>query len=781
MPAPAIPDEGDNNQQLPAVAFDGDNYLVVWADDRGVPNDWHIYGALVPTAGNPSLSEEGFQISTSTCNPDFLPSVAFGAGYYLVAWQDDTYENVYGRLVNALGERQGTSDIEICTYLGEGSLKYGAPSIAFDGTNFLVVWMDDQLDGTWWHLYGARVDPSTGQVVPADVHGRLIWSNSNSSDQWNPSVAFDGTNYLAVWYDDRSADGIYGVLVSKSLAVLQNPGEIPISITSYYQDYPRVAFDGTNYLVVWQNADNDALGARVRASDGYVVDQDDDVIPICTSVGRPPYPDVAYGGGDYYYVVWQEYNEVPINAYSFDINGCEISLGGVPTAYDDPISEEAYDEAFPAIACGPVDGKAMVVYQAVPGVFGEGEDEHDYGDLDRILARRAALTWEDDADVATVSIERPVASFLTEGSWPIPPMAQLTNNGAEARSFLATFTINNKNNEEVYSRTKTVLGLRPNTPRSEVFPPFDLSTEGSNLYTATCQTLLADDDDTDNNTKDTIFQGCDFIYFFDLGGGEFTSDNVNFWCRDIPDQEETPWELPPMDEHVWGYNLYGTYGTADNYLTSPEYTASHDVQAIAFQHSFDFESGADGGNFSYNYSTNGGEDWEGWQYPAPFAGPPYTENVTKLSGDGWSGNSGGWKQSVFTFANVTDGDSFRVRFHYASGASTPSRGWLIDELAGIGCDLYSGKAGAAGYIDTMHVWPNPTCGKTQVSYTLRKAGPVTVKLYDASGRLARQVPTNGFKKGPNMATLDATALARGVYFVKVEGASNFRTTKVIIE
>jgi hypothetical protein len=81
----------------------------------------------------------------------------------------------------------------------------------------------------------------------------------------------------------------------------------------------------------------------------------------------------------------------------------------------------------------------------------------------------------------------------------------------------------------------------------------------------------------------------------------------------------------------------------------------------------------------------------------------------------------------------------------------------------------------------MKVWPNPARGKALVSYTLRKAGNVFVKLYDASGRLAAQVPTNGFRKGPNAATLDATRIARGVYFVKVEGASNFKTTKVIIE
>jgi hypothetical protein len=42
-------------------------------------------------------------------------------------------------------------------------------------------------------------------------------------------------------------------------------------------------------------------------------------------------------------------------------------------------------------------------------------------------------------------------------------------------------------------------------------------------------------------------------------------------------------------------------------------------------------------------------------------------------------------------------------------------------------------------------------------------------------------PTNGFRKGPNTATLDASKLASGVYFVKLGSETDTKTTKVIIE
>ena len=214
----------------------------------------------------------------------------------------------------------------------------------------------------------------------------------------------------------------------------------------------------------------------------------------------------------------------------------------------------------------------------------------------------------------------------------------------------------------------------------------------------------------------------------------------------------------------------------NSYLTSPKYEASQDHPSIAFQHSFNTEADHDGGNFSY--STNGTD----FDTLIPTAGLGYAGMVSALGDSGWSGTTTtGWNQSVFTLTHVTKGTPFWVRWHFAAdGDGVTGPGWLIDEVAGINCDL-PGRLGAAGFIDTMNVWPNPVRGKGQVSYTLRKACNVSIGLYDVSGRLAARVPTSGFRQGKNTAALDATKLARGVYFVKVKGETDTKTTKVIIE
>jgi hypothetical protein len=740
MPAPYA---ASGDQQYVAVAFDGTNYLIVWEDHGNGSYYPDIYYARVNADGSildPSghvLAEHGSDYGLH------VPAVAFDGTTYLVVWEDhrgydndpSTAADIYGAYVGTDGSH-GTP-FEIC---GTAEVQQN-PAVAWNGTKYLVVWED----GNDYNIHGALVNTDKS-VTP------LTDPISSSENCYSATVASDGSGYLVAWTDYGD---IYGNLVSGGGVV----GESEIRITtdqSAYPEYPSAGYDGTNYLVAWdeyRNGNCDVYGARVT-SDG---DPDVQDIEIALSEWDEWHASVAFDGTDYI-VTWEDDHD-----YSNpDIYGAQVSKEGDPgDAF--PISTEANSQARPAVACsGSPQNTVLVAYQSITGVVA---GEHDYGNTARIWARPGLLPTS-GGNVGTVSIEHPVGSFLLP-SCVIPPEAKVYNYGAATRSFAAKFTIY-KDNVNVYSSTKLVLALAPSDdPRPVDFAPFYLPT---GTFTARCSTMLADDETKTNDSMTAVFQGCDFIDYADLTDEGYTPDDDDHWDNNSPDEDiwTTP---PPMDDYAWGNRLDETYDEdEDASLTSPVYTASQDDPSIAFQHIFQISDDGDGGYLEYRIGSGS------WTWKAPSAGEPYTGIKSY-----WYGNWSGWKQSVFTFTDVNSTDKFQVRWHLkANGDANVSYGWLVDEIAGIGCS-WGSKFQIAGYIDTMKVWPNPAHGKALVSYTLLKAGNVIVKLYDASGRLAQQVPTGGFKKGKNTATLDASKLARGVYFVKVAGASNTKTTKVIIE
>ena len=245
-------------------AFDGTNCLVVW--DAGA--------TLVDGSGGV------FDLSGNT-RPWTSPAVAHGIDNYLVAFEFGAYR------VGHNGTILDTLPIDVA-----------GGSVAFDGTNYLAVWSEDS------DLVGARV---TQDGVVLDPGGIRISTAGNVQE--SPSIAFDGTNYLVVWQDRRTGAyyDIYAARVSPSGWVM-DPNGIPVSTAAYSQSCPTVAFDGTNYLVAWQDyrsTDFDVYGARVSPA-GNVLEPDG--IAIATSGTYQRFPAVAFGGGCFLvtYELWND-------------------------------------------------------------------------------------------------------------------------------------------------------------------------------------------------------------------------------------------------------------------------------------------------------------------------------------------------------------------------------------------------------------------------------------------------------------------------------------------
>jgi hypothetical protein len=137
----------------------------------------------------------------------------------------------------------------------------GTASLAFDGTNYLVVWtQSDNISSTpHSEIYGTRV--STGGSV-LDPTGIAIATAPGS--RTSPRLSFDGTNYLVVWYDFNSQlpvpppTSIFGKRMKPDGSLVDGPASslgIAINTAATTKIDPTLVFDGTNHLVAWAIGD----------------------------------------------------------------------------------------------------------------------------------------------------------------------------------------------------------------------------------------------------------------------------------------------------------------------------------------------------------------------------------------------------------------------------------------------------------------------------------------------------------------------------------------------
>jgi N-acetylneuraminic acid mutarotase len=202
------------------AAFDGTNFLAGIQGDSNAPHN--VTAQLLSQSGTPI----GPRIVTGRTGG--APQVAFDGANYLLIWEDDAaFPNdvIYGRFITPAGTLSGPA-FPISTTSGPARL--GTKGLIYDGTNYFVTWetRSNPDDGNTADLYGRFVSPA-GQLV-----GNLIAISTAPDGQRDPAVAFDGTNILVAWADgrDRSAcstdavgttcyeSDIYGQFITKSTA-----------------------------------------------------------------------------------------------------------------------------------------------------------------------------------------------------------------------------------------------------------------------------------------------------------------------------------------------------------------------------------------------------------------------------------------------------------------------------------------------------------------------------------------------------------------------------------
>jgi len=315
-------------------------------DNNNIRTDDDITGSLVSSSGGFS----GFVAVDSSFFDDHIPQVAFDGTNYLVVYEEvfsSTDHNIIGALVSPTGMVLSYIEIDVTTNDDR------APRVAFDGTNYLVVY-EETVTSTNHDIIGARVDPNPSAVVPVLGYVNI---DVSANDDRAPRVAFDGTNYLVVYEETVTSTNhdIIGVFVSPGGV----PG-IPFAIDNSTNDdrAPAVTFGGGNYMVVYQETvtgtDHNIIGKQVTPA-GSV----GSAIAIDTSGSDDRVPAVAFDGTNYL-VVYEEDATVTISNH--DIWAAFVSTAGAPgTPF--AIDNTSNDDVAPAVTFTSGGGKYLVAYQ----------------------------------------------------------------------------------------------------------------------------------------------------------------------------------------------------------------------------------------------------------------------------------------------------------------------------------------------------------------------------------------------------------------------------------
>ena len=257
-------------------------------------------------------------------------SASDGSDGFLVAGVRQTSDApIASKIVAAFGDADGRLVRQFdVTSPSTGYMQGIVGDAAFDGTNYLLLYSNGTGDSTPNPLLATRISQG-GQVldpVPIAIDTGSVWMSA---------VAYGNSNYLVVFtrYDNTLGRHLlYGRLVTPA-GVAVGAGPFPIGPRGQNELYPDVAFDGTNFLVAWQQQPGTASDppdisvAAARVSEAGVV-LDSNGFPV-SNTGHGSYtPRVAFGGGQYL-VTWQDGRNTANYTEGFDIYGARIDPSGL--------------------------------------------------------------------------------------------------------------------------------------------------------------------------------------------------------------------------------------------------------------------------------------------------------------------------------------------------------------------------------------------------------------------------------------------------------------------
>lgn len=233
---------------VPRVATDGANLLVVWPDSA--EGAWDIYGQLFTRSGS---NVGGAFLIQADADAAEVGGLAFDGTNYLAVWETNArntnaVSSVQGRRIDRSGALQGA-----LMQISAGSTAQKFPAVAWNGSGYLVTWTSVASNTNAWSVSTRRVSRD-GALSAVETISEVPALKAHP-----PTVASDGTNWLAVWSREQ---GPYPMFTTNAMIPALRGrivngaggfggGEFEVHRGKFGQFFPAAAFDGTNYVVAW--------------------------------------------------------------------------------------------------------------------------------------------------------------------------------------------------------------------------------------------------------------------------------------------------------------------------------------------------------------------------------------------------------------------------------------------------------------------------------------------------------------------------------------------------
>ncbi len=774
-------DSGMDRQAAPSVTVtETGSFIVTWGEQLG---DLHIFAQRYDENGNPVGSR--ISVDSGLTRGGEKSSVAGdGKGNFVVAWVNSGQELYpYIRLFDSSGTPK-TGSIKVCDTL---QISMGAgPSVAMDSAgNFVAVWRYKNI------IYTRYFDPSG---VPQGAAFRVSEDTTSRKDY--PSAAMnDRGNLVVAWFAERNGYlGVYCQVFNVQGSPIGNNFEVGTLGVS--KDNPSVGIDGNgNFTVVWRDErvseSNPDIYAQCFDRNGkslglnFKVNDD-------TGEHSQDYPKIGVSNSGGFFIAWMDSREGSC------VYGQRYASNGKPTDQNIRINDDeaSAHQINPRIAISS-SGEFLIMwwdandsrtYLQMFDAEGNPEGNNRFSDI--IPAGTSVAT--DSAGNYVIVGEEDVPDsyyhdivgqkFDREG---LPLGTKLKVNTEYGYNSNSVVGMNRKGQFVVaWVNENHIFGQRYDgngNPMGTVFPVSE-------------DTIL-----TSDPPDVAVFDDGGFAFVYQRPAANWLSE-VLVRCYDTEGSPLGPSSRvgkPPMiSSH---YPAIASDGIERFVVVF--YGASTIVGSGIFYQLYDLQG-----------NTIGPNQW----VPGAKINPDPATVVAAVAMDTSGRFVIFWTQQMNSFGNpdvwaqgfgadsipytdavqINNQDSFPYNYQFvtARGVAVAKDRVVFtwrDNRRHKGWDIYAKVTDwdIAGidesverrvYSRTLTVFPNPARHIASISFTLSEFGPVSLKIYDACGRLVQTLIRERLKEGEHTLKLSTENLPQGVYFIELKQGEKRTTEKLLV-